>query len=639
MDCIKAQIAKELAAGNIGSNRECPYNPCHFTGQNCSFCYCPFYPCEDPDLGYSVKDRRGRDVWSCEDCLFIHRNDVAAFTMQKAKELGLEAGDPRFRTEILPEAKKRFFRMGRAIMVVGATSDAGKSVTVAAICRILHRRGYIVAPFKSQNMSLNSKVTPKGAEIAMIQVLQAQAAGLKNANEHMNPILMKPKGNSISQVIVEGKPVGDFTASEYYSKFIPGEGKEAVRRNVEFLKKRCDYVVMEGAGSPAEINIYDREIANMKAAEIADADCLLVVNVKWGGSFAYALGTVKLIPEEDRKRIKGIILNNIEGKTDSFRKGAEQLEELCGIPVIGIIPHLDVALPSEDSEAFRSGGSRGHGSAVIAVIKFPRIANFTDIDPLCAEDATVIFAETPAEVLSADAVILPGTKNTVDDLQWMKDTGICDALKQVKGKVPILGICGGYQMMGRMLHDPNGIEGKRAGDWEGLGFFANESYWKDYAKVVRRDRAEIIEGGGDVEGYEIHMGLTDVKEQPLFRITSRGREGETEGSVRKDEMLFGTYLHGVLDRPAFRRMFMSLIRHDGKKPADEPAVEYDDIIEQSIEKLADGFEANMDMDRFLEFAGAKRRWRRSRSFSSAPLPTAGRPPPTPCSAGGWSGKA
>jgi adenosylcobyric acid synthase len=606
MDSIRVQVAKELQKGDIGSNTECLYHPCHFSGQNCSFCYCPFYPCMDPDLGYNVKSRKGKDVWSCEDCLFIHRDDVVAFVMQRAKELNLEAGDPRFISEVLPEAKRRFFHLGKAIMVVGATSDAGKSVTVAALCRILHRMGYIVAPFKSQNMSLNSRVTPKGAEIAMIQVLQSQAAGMRNPNEHMNPILMKPKGNTMSQVIVEGKPVGDFSAQDYYNKFVPKEGVEAVRRNIDFLKKRCDFVVMEGAGSPAEINIYDKEIANMKAAEIADADCILVVNVKWGGSFAYALGTVKLIPEKDRKRIKGIILNNIEGNIDYFMPGAKELERLCGIPVIGVIPHLDVDLPSEDSEAFRRANVRGNGKLRIAVVRFPRISNFTDLDPLSAEDCTVIFADKPEQILRADAVVLPGTKNTIDDLQWMRDNGIADALAHVKGKVPILGICGGYQMMGKVLHDPNGIEGKAPGDYPGLGLFDNESYWKDYSKVVRRDRAEMIDGGGEVEGYEIHMGLSDVKEKPLFRITDRGREGETEGSVREDEMLFGTYMHGALDRPAFRRKFISMIKHDGESAAPEPPVDYGDVVEEALDELADGFEAHLDMDKFKEIAGVPR---------------------------------
>ena len=276
-------------------------------------------------MGYDVVSRHGKPVWSCEDCLFCHRPEVVEFTFDKIKELGLKAGDPRFLSEVFPEAKRRFWHKGKALMVLGATSDAGKSITVAALCRIFHRMGYLVAPFKSQNMSLNSRVTSKGCEIAMVQVLQARAGGLRNADAHMNPILLKPKGNTVSQVIVEGKPFGDYDVPDYYGKFVPGPGIEAVRRNMEFLKDRYDYVMMEGAGSPAEINIYDMDIANMRAAEVADAACILVVNVEWGGSFAYAVGTVELMPEKDRGRIKGIILNNVRGDLDKIRPGAEKL--------------------------------------------------------------------------------------------------------------------------------------------------------------------------------------------------------------------------------------------------------------------------------------------------------------------------
>jgi len=592
-------VSEEIARGNIGSNRECPYHPAHFTHQNCSFCYCPFYPCNDTDFGEEIRSRHGGGVWSCSDCLFIHRDDVVQFTFDKIEELGLEAGDPRFLSEVFPEAKKRLWKKGRAVMVVGATSDAGKSITVAALGRILHRKGYLVAPFKSQNMSLNSKVTVRGGEIAMIQVLQAQAMGLTVPDYHMNPILIKPKGNTESQVMVEGKPFGDYDAVTYYSDFVANHGEEIVYRNIDWLKKRYDFVVMEGAGSPAEINIYDRDIANMKAAIIADADCILVVNAEWGGSYAYALGTVELIPPEDRKRIKGIIINNVRGDVTKMRSGADELERLTGIPVIGIIPHVHVDLPSEDSEALRSKTTMGDGVIRIAVPRFPRLANFTDLDPLYGEDTTVIFAETPEEILTADAIVLAGTKNSVNDLAWMKKTGIFDAVREMKGKIPILGICGGYQMMGKALHDPNGIEGGTPGDYECLGFFDNETTWKDYEKRVCRDHAEMVNGGGQVEGYEIHMGMSEVREQSLFRMTNVGREKETEGSVREGEMLFGTYLHGCMDKPAFRRYFLSFAKCNGKSVELPPIEDYDQKVDRNLDILADGFEQNLDMDAFM----------------------------------------
>ncbi len=602
-DLIRKQVESELEKGDIGCNVGCDYYPCHFEGQNCSFCYCPFYPCEDPVMGYFVTSRSGKPVWSCEDCLFCHRNEVVDFTFGKVREMGLKAGDPRFLTEVFPEAKRRFWHRGKALMVLGATSDAGKSITVAALCRIFHRMGYLVAPFKSQNMSLNSRVTAKGSEIAMVQVLQARAGGLRNADAHMNPILLKPKGNTVSQVIVEGKPFGDYNVPDYYGKFVPGPGIEAVRRNMDFLKDRYDYVIMEGAGSPAEINIYDADIANMRAAEVADADCVLVVNVEWGGSFAYAVGTVRLMPEKDRSRIKGIIINNVRGDPDRMRSGAEKLEEILGIPVIGIIPHMSVDLPSEDSEAFRGQMSKGTGSLHIAVVKLPRIANFTDIDPLCMEDTTVEFVDTAEGILSADAIVIPGTKNTIDDLVWLKGNGMFDAIRSMRGKVPILGICGGYQMMGRVLHDPDGIEGTVPGDTAGLGFFDNESYWKEYSKRTVRDRCEMIDGGGEVEGYEIHMGMTDVVEKPLFRMTSFGRKDEVEGSVREDEMLYGTYIHGVLDKPAFRKKFISMIKHEGKTVSTGEPEDYDDVVDRNLDLLADGFEKGLDMAALKRIAG------------------------------------
>lgn len=598
MDTITKKVSQEIAAGDIGPNLSCRYHPSHFTGQDCTFCYCPFYPCRDQTFGYDVTRENGELVWDCQDCLFIHRHAVAQFVMHEIKDKGLAAGDSRPLQEVLSEAKRRYWHRGRALMVVGATSDAGKSVAVAAICRILHRAGYLVAPFKSQNMSLNSRVTVRGCEISMIQMLQAQAAGLTNADEHMNPILLKPKGDTVSQVMVEGKPFGDYTVEQYYKEFVPGPGREAVKRNLDFLLDRYDMVVMEGAGSPAEINIYDADIANMQAAALADADCLLIVNVEWGGSFAYAIGTIELLSPADRARIKGIILNNVRGDPQKLRGGADELAKRVGIPVVGIVPHLDIDLPNEDSEVFRGRNSRGTGSKRIAVIKLPRIANFTDLDPLSLEDTTVVYVTRPEELAGAGAVIIPGTKNTVGDMHWLEQTGLADAIRGLKEKVPIVGICGGYQMMGRVLHDPRGLEGESPGDTPGLGLFDSESHWDSYDKRVIRDRGELIDGGGEVEGYEIHMGKTDSREQPLFRITSHGRRDETEGSVRSAQMLFGTYLHGVFDRPAFRTKLMNLINAGGAPAPAAPSKDYAAEVDRNLDRLADGFESALDLSFF-----------------------------------------
>lgn len=604
MDCIRKKVNEEIKAGWIGSNTRCDYHACHFSGQDCTFCYCPFYPCADEDLGSWLDTKRG-PVWNCSDCLLIHRSEVCRYTMSEICAKGItDASDPRMR-DIFGDVASRFKKRGHALMVVGATSDAGKSVTVAALCRILHRRGLLVAPFKSQNMSLNSKVTRNGAEIAMIQTLQSQAAGLKNPDCHMNPILLKPKGDTVSQVMVCGKPFADYDVRSYYEEFVPGPGVEIVRENVDFLLKRYDCVVMEGAGSPAEINIYDRDIANMGAARVADADVILVVNVEWGGSFAYALGTVKLIPEEDRKRIKGVIFNNLRGNTEGFGSVMPEFEKISGIPVLGIIPHADVALPSEDSEGLRGVRSKGDGKCLIGVVKYPRIANFTDVDPLFLEDVSVVFVEQASDLDGVDAVVLPGTKNTINDMKWMDERGISARLRELRGKIPIAGICGGYQMMGLRLEDPEGLEGGVPGTvLDGLGFFDNVSRWGAYEKRIVNSTGEMLVGnGGTVTGYELHMGMSDVRERPLFRIENRSdRAPSEEGSVREDEMLFGTYLHGIFDKKPFRRYFLSFVRHDGHRIDTSGTEDYDRIMEESIEKLADVFEENLDMDAVMRIA-------------------------------------
>ena len=606
MDCIKKKVNEELKAGWIGPNLQCDYHPSHFTGQDCTFCYCPFYPCEDTDLGDFIVGRRGQRIWNCSDCLFIHRTPVVKYVLSEVERLGItEAGDPRF-ADILASAKSKFYRKGRALMVVGATSDAGKSVTVAALCRILHRRGFLVAPFKSQNMSLNSKVTRSGSEIAMIQTLQAKAAGLKNPDAHMNPILLKPKGDTVSQVMVLGQPYGDYNVTDYYGEFVPGPGREIVRENIDFLKGRYDFVIMEGAGSPAEINIYDRDIANMGAAVIADADVILVVNVEWGGSFAYALGTMELIPEQDRKRIKGVIFNNLRGKPDGFKSAIPEFERISGIPVLGVVPHADVTLPSEDSEALRGVRGKGEGKCIVGVIRFPRIANFTDLDPLFLEDVSVRFVEKPSDLDGVDAVVLPGTKNTVNDLKWMDERGISDRIRGLRGKVPIVGICGGYQMMGSVLDDSRGIEGGVLGTvMQGLGLFGNRTEFGEYSKRIVNNTAEMLVGdGGEVTGYELHMGTTEVAEKPLFEIKNLfTKDRQLEGSVREDEMLFGTYFHGVFDRMPFRKYFLSFVTHDGEKVDTSDTRDYDDIVEDNIERLADVFEENLDMDAVLRILG------------------------------------
>ena len=603
MDRIRKKVDEEFRRGWIGSDHNCPYHPSHFSGQDCSFCYCPFYPCNDTTLGSELQGRHG-PVWNCTDCLFIHRTEVCKFIYSELKRLNItDPMDPRLE-DIFKECRSKFWKKGKALMVVGATSDAGKSITVAALCRILHDKGYLVAPFKSQNMSLNSKVTRTGAEIAMIQVLQAKAAGITNPDAHMNPILLKPKGDTVSQVMVCGKPFADYDVEGYYNEFVPGPGMGIVKEHVEFLKDRYDFVVMEGAGSPAEINIYDKDIANMRAAEIADAEVILVVNVEWGGSFAYALGTIELIPEKDRKRIKGIILNNVLGDPTKLRPGADELERLTGIPVIGIIPHADVVLPSEDSEALRGIRTKGEGRCLIGVIRFPRMANFTDLDPLFLEDVSTVFVEKVEDLQGVDAIVMPGTKNTVSDYLWMQNNGLADAVKALWKKIPIVGICGGYQMMGKILDDSSGIEGGVPKVYEGFGFFDNETKFGEYSKQIIRNEGKLAVGdGGEISGYELHMGVSDIHEQPLVLLDRFHADPLPEGSVRESELTFGTYQHGIFDKPAFRKYFLSFVRHDGEPISTDVNTDYDSIVEENLVKLASTFKDNMDIPALMKILG------------------------------------
>ena len=602
MDSIKKKVAEEIKRGWMGPNEKCSYYPSHFKGQDCTFCYCPFYPCNDDGFGRMLKGKRGSEIWDCSFCLFIHRREVGKFIMSEIERMNItETNDPRMKN-IFSEAKAKFNKNGKAVMIAGATSDAGKSVAVAAICRILHKKGYLVSPFKSQNMSLNSKVTRNGHEISMIQTLQSKAAGLKDPDHHMNPILLKPKGDAVSQVIAEGIPYGDYDSKDYYDKFVPGPGTDIVRKSIEFLKGRYDIVVMEGAGSPAEINIYDKDIANMGAAKIAGAPCILIVNVEWGGSFAYAAGTVGLIPEEDRRSIKGIIFNNIRGDVSGIASRVKELEKIINIPVIGMIPHIDLELPSEDSEALRDKNSKGSGRMKISVIRLPRMANFTDIDPLCTEDVTVRFVTEPDELEDTGAIIIPGTKNTVSDLEWMKRKGLDKAVISMKGKVPILGICGGYRMMGTSLED---TDYGHPGTFEGLGLFDNVTRREEIRKAVLCEGVFLV-NNEPVTGYEIYTGITEIKEKPLFGIERLFGVKEKEGSFREDEMLFGTHLHGVFEKPSFRRYFLSFVK-DGKKilSLSEPK-DYDSITEENIEKLAAAFEDNMDIDELIRITEAGR---------------------------------
>ncbi len=585
---MEAQL-RDLRAG---PNRECPYYPCHFDGQDCSLCFCPLYPCLDPRLGEFVTAKSGKEVWSCENCYWTHRSDVAS---EVARRVPATASPPprSFLDEVKAEVEAFHPVSAMPIMVLGATSGAGKSLITAALCRLFSDLGYNVAPFKSQNMSLNSMVTPAGGEISRAQALQAIAART-SPDSRMNPILLKPKRDDVSQVIVDGRPYRDMDVPTYYDEFTMGKGIEIVTRAWNFLRRTRDVVIIEGAGSPAEINIADREIANMRTAEIARAPCILVVNMEWGGAFAYAYGTIMLLPPEQRKMFKGIVLNNMRGDPSGLKEGVEELEERLGIPVLGIVPHAEHLLPDEDSQDLVK--TRGAGDLKVGVIMLPRISNFTDLDALALEGVRVVYIREPRSLESVDAVIVPGTKNTVGDLKWLHERGLFDAIRGLRGKVPILGICGGYQMLGREIIDLNGIEGDAGATWEGLGIIDVTTRFEAYEKRTVQVTGRLAVGDGEVRGYEIHMGESESREAPLFILDENGGT-KNEGAITEDGLVMGSYVHGLFDLPSFRQFFLS--KMPGSSARRTSALDHDRSVEDDLNVLASVVGLNLDIGRLL----------------------------------------
>ncbi len=494
------------------------------------------------------------------------------------------------------EVEAIFRRRATSIMVLGTTSGAGKSLMVAALCRILSDMNIRAIPFKSQNMSLNSCVTEDGDEISRIQELQARAARVSPMG-CMNPILLKPMGDDRSQIVAEGRPLRDIDVATYYGEFTLGEGLDIVRRNLEIVRSLGDAVVIEGAGSPAEVNIYDRDISNMRVAAMADAPCVLVVNIEAGGAFAHVVGTLALLPEPDRQRVMGIIINNMRGDPECLSPGIERVEAMTGVPVLGVVPHVELNLPDEDSMGI---AARSGDGPYVAVIRLPRISNFTDLDALAMEGASIHFVTSPEELEKADMIVIPGTKNTVADLAWLRITGLAEAIVSLRGRVPILGICGGYQMIGSRVEDPLGLEGT-AGDHIGLGLLNAVTRFQKYGKRTVQVTGIHLSTGSPVRGYEIHMADTEIGgHEPLF-LLGDGERRHPEGACSED-MVFGTYVHGCLDLPGFRRHLLSLC---GKSPAGIAPPVPDEVMETSLDRLAAAVKEALDMERLLDIMGLR----------------------------------
>lgn len=475
-----------------------------------------------------------------------------------------------------------------SIMVQGTASSAGKSLIAAALCRIFANEGKKVVPFKSQNMSLNSYVTLEGLEMGRAQVLQAQAARVMPA-ACMNPILLKPTSDRKSQVIINGKPYRNMDAVEYF-EYKPSL-KDMITEVYNELHDKNDIVVIEGAGSPAEINLKRMDIVNMGMAEIADAPVLLVGDIDRGGVFASIYGTVMLLDENERKRIKGIVINKFRGDKSILQSGLDMLEELTGIPVIGVIPYMYLKLDEEDGETVFN--RKASADIDICVIKLPRISNFTDLDAFkFEEDVSVRFVTSPEEIGKADVLILPGSKNTIEDLRWLKGKGFKQAVESFEGIV--FGLCGGYQMLGESIIDEEGWEVTKGEKEEGIGIFSTVTVFKG-EKVTTN-----IEGtaaGCNIYGYEIHSGRTTGNQNPFVKVKLKeGKAVDYSDGEERSGKYFGSYIHGIFDSGSYREKFLNSIRR--KKGLKEmPSVDLREKREEELDKLASIVRENMDMDR------------------------------------------
>jgi len=510
-------------------------------------------------------------------------------------------------------------------MVQGTGSDVGKSILVCALCRIFQQEGLEVAPFKAQNMSNNSYVTVDGKEMGRAQVAQAEAAGLLPAVE-MNPILLKPTGNNGSQIITMGRPIGHMTANEYYRN--KDKMLDIAKKAYSTLSEQYDIVVIEGAGSPAEINIKDNDIVNMKIAEIADAPVILVTDIERGGSFAWIVGTLELLTSDERARVCGIIINKFRGDMGILEPGIKMLEERIKKPVLGVLPYFnDINIDNEDSVCLDSFNKEpdnenykpSKAQIDIVVIRLPRISNFTDFDILKREkDVRVRFVDNAQSIGNPDLIIIPGSKNTIGDLVFIKDNGISDTIKNLaKNGAMVIGICGGYQMLGKDIIDPENAESKTT-KIGGLGLVDAETIFM-LQKNTHQIKAKIhdihayrtylnnFSAKCDITGYEIHMGETRLLNGTLPFIKIIERSGKKvsldDGAISDDGNVIGTYVHGIFDNDEFRLELINNLRN--KKGL--PPILHEELStvdkERQYDKLAGLFRKHIKMDLIYNVIG------------------------------------
>ncbi|MDF0666977.1 MAG: cobyric acid synthase [Nitrospira sp.] len=507
----------------------------------------------------------------------------------------------------------------RALAILGTGSDVGKSLITAAICRLLYRTGVRVAPFKAQNMSLNSFVTPEGREIGRAQALQAAACGIP-PHVDMNPILLKPESDNCSQVVVLGKLCGKREASTYF------DGRRGLWSVVEEsyarLANQYDVLVIEGAGSAAEVNLRAHDLVNWPVAKLADAQVVLVADIDRGGVFAQVLGTLDLLDPDERTRVRGIIVNKFRGDARLFADGVKFLEARSGLPVLGVVPFLrDLMLDQEDSLDLDRNLRVGFASdrLNVAVIVLPHMSNFTDFNIVASEaDVALKYVISPSMLAEADIVMIPGSKNTLADLSYLKEAGYVPVLdNHLQSRRELIGVCGGYQMLGRWISDPHEVE--QGGTSCGLGYLNTETELKQVKRTTQVEasaegvfaRKKIV-----VRGYQIHMGVTRrVNELPCFsvrchsvlgeeaRLLIPASEAEFDGAVRKDGLVWGTYIHGVFDEPGFRRVWLNRARvRKGLPPLDELVSRTVTVRSRGeLDRWADHVAHNLDLTRLIGY--------------------------------------
>ncbi len=489
--------------------------------------------------------------------------------------------------------------MSRGLMIQGATSDAGKSTLVAGLCRLLKRRGINVAPFKPQNMALNSAVTVDGGEIGRAQAVQAQACGIAPHTD-MNPVLLKPNSDSGSQIIIHGRAVAEMDAHAYHA-FKP-QAMTAVLESYQRLQQQYDVVLIEGAGSPAEINLRDNDIANMGFAEAVDCPVLLVADIERGGVFAHLVGTLALLSATEQARVIGMVINRFRGDVALLHPGVEWLQTRLQKPVLAVLPYLhDLHLEAEDSLNLKNhsaGLNTGQGESLHVVVpRLPRLSNHTDFDPLVLHDQVDIqFVAAGEFIPAADLIILPGSKSVRSDLAWLRNNGwdkIIQRHLRYGGK--LLGICGGFQMLGEMIDDPYGIESE-AGSSKGLGLLAMQTRLTT-EKQLCNVNGELLLEAAVVNGYEIHAGVSTgiALLKPFVRL-----DGGDDGAISEDGLVMGTYLHGLFEStPACD----ALLRWAGL--ARPVTIDYHARREADINRLADTLEQHLDMTQLNECLGLK----------------------------------